>query len=60
MTDMDKAQMLDILIDDIIHEYEDKPPVEKKYHSRAEKVGYSILTALDSKGFITTEGIVSK
>lgn len=59
-TDHDKALMLDLIIDELIDQYENKPPVEKKYHSRAEKIGYSIVTMLESNGFVTNEGIVSK
>ena len=60
MTEHDKALMLDLIIDDLIDQYENRPPVEKIYHSRAEKVGYSILNSLKNNGFITNEGIVSK
>ncbi|MCR5404319.1 MAG: hypothetical protein K6E91_10965 [Butyrivibrio sp.] len=59
-TDHDKALMLDLIIDELIDQYENKPPVEKIYHSRAEKIGYSIVTMLESNGFVTNEGIVSK
>lgn len=57
MTEKDKAKMLDILIDGIIHEYNDAPPVDKKFHSRAEKLGYVMVSTLDSNGFITSAGI---
>ena len=57
MTKEDKALMLDILIDGIIHEYNDQPPVEKKYHSRAERIGYEMVTVLNTNGFITNAGI---
>lgn len=59
-TDHDKALMLDRIIDELIDQYENKPPVEKKYHSRAEKIGFSVVTGLKSNGFVTNEGIVSK
>lgn len=59
-TDRDKALMLDLIIDDLIEQYEHRPPVEKIYHSRAEKIGYEILRSLESNGFITNEGIVAK
>ena len=52
--------MLDLIIDDLIKEYNDGPPVEKKFHSRAEKVGYKIIAALFSNGFVTNQGIVDK
>ena len=60
MTEQDKARMLDLIIDDLIKEYNDGPPVEKKFHSRAEKVGYKIIAALFSNGFVTNQGIVDK
>lgn len=60
MTEHDKAHMLDLIVDEIIQEYEHKPPVEKRFHSRAEKVGYKVLCTLESNGFLTTQGIVSK
>lgn len=60
MTEQDKARMLDLIIDDLIKEYNDGPPVEKKFHSRAEKVGYQIIAALFSNGFVTNQGIVDK
>lgn len=60
MTDAEKAQMLDILIDDIIREYNEHPPVDKKFHSRAEKIGYCLIIDLESNGFITDSGIQGK
>lgn len=59
-TDHDKALMLDLIIDEIIDQYENRPQVEKKFHSRAEKLGYMLITSLESNGFITTEGIVKE
>jgi hypothetical protein len=59
-TDTEKVLMLDIIIDGIIHEYTDLPPVEKDYKSRAEKIGYTILTELETNGFITNAGIEGK
>ena len=58
MDDMAKAMMMDIIIDNIINEYNNLPSVEKKYHSRAEKIGYTILNDLESNGFITSKGIL--
>ncbi len=52
--------MLDIIIDNLIHEYNDKPPVPKDFHSRAERVGYQIITELESNGFITNAGILGE
>lgn len=52
--------MLDIIIDGIIHEYTELPPVEKDYKSRAEKIGYTIITGLETNGFITNAGIEGK
>ena len=59
-TDEEKAMMLDIIVDNILSEYVHQTPVEKKFHSRAEKIGYQILTDLESNGFITTAGIQGK
>lgn len=53
----DKARMLDIIIDEFIKEYNDGPAMDKKYHSKAEKLGYEILVALNDNGFITAKGI---
>ena len=58
-TDHDKALMLDLIIDEIINQYENRPQI-KGFHSRAEKVGYTLITSLESNGFITTEGIVKE
>ena len=52
--------MLDIIIDNLIHEYNDQPPVPKDFHSRAERVGYQIITELESNGFITNVGILGE
>ena len=59
-TDTEKVMMLDIIIDNLIHEYNDLPPVSKDYQSRAEKVGYQILTELEANGFITNANILGK
>lgn len=59
-TEEEKAMMLDIIVDNILNEYGNHAPIEKKYHSRAEKLGYQILTDLESNGFITTAGIQGK
>ena len=60
MTEQDKARMLDLIIDELIKEYNEHPPVEKKYRSRAEKIGYQIVVDLESNGFITNAGIQGK
>ncbi len=60
MTEQDKARMLDLIIDDLINEYNEHPPVQKKFHSRAEKIGYQIIADLYSNGFITNQGIQGK
>ena len=59
-TDAEKAMMLDIIINNLIHEYNDKPPIPKDFHSRAERVGYQILIELESNGFITNAGILGE
>ena len=59
-TDTEKVMMLDIIIDNLIHEYNDQPPVPKDFHSRAERVGYQIITELESNGFITNVGILGE
>lgn len=58
--DDQKVLMLDLIIDNITEEYNSLPEVEKKYHSRAEKIGYRILQDLESNGFITSAGIIAK
>ena len=35
-TEEEKAMMLDIIVDNILNEYGNHAPIEKKYHSRAE------------------------
>lgn len=55
----EKAAMFEHIIDEILTAYEKKPPIPD-YKSRAEYVGYSILTMLDNNGFITTEDILGK
>ena len=57
MTEQDKAKMLDIFIDNLIDEYNNHPPVQKKYHSRAEKIGYQFIEDLYNNGFVTDKGI---
>ena len=59
-TDQEKALMMQILIDEILREYNDLQPVEKNFRSRAEKVGYKIITELEVNGFITNLGIQGK
>ena len=59
-TDTEKVMMLDIIINNLIHEYNDQPPVPKDFHSRAERVGYQIITELESNGFITNAGILGE
>lgn len=59
-TDKEKVLMMQIIIDNIIREYNDLEPVEKRFRSRAEKIGYTILTELESNGFITGYGIQGK
>lgn len=59
-TDQEKVLMMQILIDEIIREYNDLQPVEKNFRSRAEKVGYKIITELEVNGFITNLGIQGK
>lgn len=56
-TDKEKALMLDIIINDIIKEYNEGSHMEKGFHSKAEKIGYGIVVALNNNGFITTKGI---
>lgn len=59
MSEHDKAMMLDIIIDEYVQEYNQGANTEdvKKYHSKAEKVGYEVLVALESNGFLTGKGI---
>lgn len=60
MTEKEKAMMLDIIIDNIIEEYNHGPSMDKKFHSKVEKIGYKILTTLNDNGFITNQGIQGK
>ena len=53
----EKAHEFDNIVTECIHQYNDEPPVEKAYHSRAEKIGYMILENLNKKGFTTNAGI---
>lgn len=55
----EKALMFDNLIDELLNVYE-APTLEKGFHSKAEKAGYMMLTALNNSGFITSEGILGK
>lgn len=55
----EKALMFDNLIDELLNVYE-APTLEKSFHSKAEKAGYMMLTALNNNGFITSEGILGK
>ena len=59
-TDEEKVKMMDFIIGKVLHEYNDKPPVEKGFHSHAEILGYQILLDLESHGFITNMGIQGK
>lgn len=52
--------MLDIIINDIIGEYNEGSSMDKNYHSKAEKIGYKIITVLNDNGFITNQGIQGK
>ena len=59
-TEKEKALMLDIIINDIIGEYNEGPSMDRNYHSKAEKIGYKIITVLNDNGFITNQGIQGK
>lgn len=59
-TDQEKLLMMENIIAEIVSEYNELGPVEKKFRSRAEKVGYMILSELESNGFITGQGIEGK
>lgn len=56
-TDQEKVLMMQIIIDNIIREYNDLEPVEERFRSRVERIGYTILTELVCNGFITGYGI---
>lgn len=59
-TDQEKVMMMQIILDKYIDEYGKLTQVDKKYHSRAEKIGYEILLELEANGFITGQGIQGK
>lgn len=58
-SDREKAAMLEHIIDEIITAYTNKKPI-KDFKSRAEMVGFTILTQLNNSGFITNENILGK
>lgn len=53
----EKALLADTIINIFIDEFNNAPPVEKKYHSRGEKIYHRVHALLYRDGFVTNQGI---
>lgn len=53
----EKALLADSIINIFMDEFNNAPPVEKKFHSRGEKIYYRVHALLYRDGFVTNQGI---